>query len=279
MTIYSAPLIDRSILCISGPDRSTFLQGLITNDVARCDKGEPIFTAMLTPQGKLFADFFILPEAGHFLIDTHHSYAAELMKKLRMYKLRADVEIEDISADRVVAASWGDAAATYESILSFNDPRHDALGMRHYGRAEAMKSLLAAGEPASYHAHRISLVVAEGAYDATDRSFILDMGYEELNAVDYQKGCYVGQEVTARMHYRGVKRKGMVCIGAHSPEASLPELGTPLIAHGDKETTIGEMRSSEGPIGLAMVKLEALGDAQAANLDITAGETHIKIKT
>lgn len=263
MTLHYTALPHRHIYRISGADRASFLQGLITNDIRKVDAGEMIFAAMLTPQGKFFADFFIHPSADAYLLDIDEKLAETLIKKLKMYKLRANVEIERL--DETVFAIWGDGAAPAQPSLH-PDPRFPAMGWRSVATPLPHAEMSEASVE-DYNAHRLSHGVPDGAEDATDRSLILDLGYEPLNAVDYQKGCYVGQEVTARMHYKEVKRKGMMKIAAQAGE--LPEKGEPILA-GD--VAIGEMASSQGRMGLAMVKFDALEKAQSES-------TPLKTKT
>lgn len=268
MSIYYTHLPSRRIFEISGEDRAAFLQGLITNDIKKVDGGQMVFAAMLTPQGKFFADFFIHPAENAYLLEIDESLAEPFIKKLRMYKLRADVTITPRDNEKLFAL-WGD---TPPPLDLHPDPRFAPMGFRII-RESLNHDTLTESTPEQYEAHRLSHGVPDGAADATERSLILDLGYEPLNAVDYQKGCYVGQEVTARMHYKEVKRKGIMKVNALS-ETLLPEKGTAITA-GDVE--IGEMSSSLGSTGLAMVKFDALEKAlsNSTPLQTKTGEVTI----
>lgn len=254
-------LPNRRIFRIAGEDRASFLQGLITNDIRKVDAGEIIFAAMLTPQGKFFADFFIHPREESYLLEVDEILADTLIKKLSMYKLRAKVTVEPCEELHVIALWGSDTPPTLPHL--FTDPRYPAMGWRMISDFPEIEGAEKSSIEA-YDTHRLILGIPDGAKDATDRSLILDLGYEPLNAVDYQKGCYVGQEVTARMHYRDVKRKGIMKVEA-TAGATLPEKGSEITAG---ESTVGEITSSRGAIGLAMVKFDALEKAQSQNIPL-----------
>ena len=187
-----------------------------------------------------------------------------------MYKLRAKVTIEPCEALNVFALWGGDTPPALPHL--FADPRYATMGWRMISDTREIE-VAEESSIEAYDTHRLELGIPDGATDATDRSLILDLGYEQLNAVDYQKGCYVGQEVTARMHYRDVKRKGIMKVETVG-DTPLPEKGTEITAG---ETNIGEMTSSRGGIGLAIVKFDTLEKAQSENtlLQTKTGEVII----
>ena len=269
-------LENRGLLAVAGPDRVSFLQGLISNDVEKVGPDQAVYAALLTPQGKYLYDFFILEMDGALMLDCERAGLEELKKRLSLYKLRADVSLEDRSGDLAVAALFGDAALTALGLpnktgaaLAFGggmvctDPRLADAGGRAVlpsGKAEA--ALTAAGfspaEEVDYDRLRLALGLPDGNRDLiTDKSILLESGFGELNGVDWDKGCFIGQELTARTKYRGLVKKRLMPVTFNGPP---PEPGTPILA-GGKDA--GEMRSSlvteDGGIGLALIRLEALG--------------------
>ena len=184
----------RRLIRISGADHVTFLQGLITNDMARLKDGL-VYAAILTPQGKYLADFFVVPDGDGVLIDVDAELAQGLAQRLMMYKLRADVALD--WDDRKVAQGDGDIPEG-----AYADPRHPSLGWRAYGADEAALE--------DWDARRVAALVPEYGSELGPDSYILEMGFERLNGVDFKKGCYVGQEVTARMKHKTELRKGLV---------------------------------------------------------------------
>ncbi|MGR3468094.1 MAG: CAF17-like 4Fe-4S cluster assembly/insertion protein YgfZ, partial [Shimia sp.] len=172
--------MERKLIRVTGTDRESFLQGLVTNDVARLKDGL-VYAAILTPQGKYIADFFLVPDGEAILIDVAEAQAASLVQRLTLYKLRADVTL-DWDARQV---AQGDGAMPEGA---FADPRHPSLGWRAYGdEARALSD---------WDARRVAAAVPEAGRELTPDSYILEMGFERLNGVDFRKGCYVGQEVT-----------------------------------------------------------------------------------
>ncbi|MFW2587810.1 YgfZ/GcvT domain-containing protein [Sagittula sp. SSi028] len=183
----------RKVLNVSGPDARTFLQGLVTNDVARLDEGL-VYAALLTPQGKLRCDFFLVPDGENILIDVAADQAASLMQVLTLYKLRSDVAITE--TDRQVSRGTGPAPTG-----AFADPRDPRMGWRGYdGQPD---------QPADWDALRVACALPEMGVELGPDTFILEAGFERLNGVDFKKGCYVGQEVTARMKHKTELRKGL----------------------------------------------------------------------
>ena len=246
MSFPTTVLPDRAVIEVAGPDAATFLQGLITNDVTKAANGRAIYAALLTPQGKIIYDFLIAPIDGGFLLDCARSHAADLAARLKKYKLRAKVTITE-RADLTVIASPDriDGAVA--------DPRLAALGFRAY-----QTNTTASDNAAAYHAHRIAHGVPDSSDIAPETHFPLDCNFEELHGVDFEKGCYVGQELTARMKHRATARRRILRVEAAAP---LPSPGTPLTLG---TTEIGEMMGSLDGHGLAIIRLDRLGDATEA---------------
>ncbi|SFO02753.1 hypothetical protein SAMN04487859_113119 [Roseovarius lutimaris] len=202
----------RSILEITGSDAAHFLQGLITNDITRLDKGL-VYAAMLTPQGKYLADFFLLSQGEAIWLDVDSSLAAPLAQRLGMYKLRSDVTIAE--TDRQV---WRGTGPAPEGALS--DPRHPEMGWRLYGDK-------AGDDGTDFDAIRVAHCIPETGVELTPDSFILEAGLERLDGVDFRKGCYVGQEVTARMKHKTELRKGLTTVAIDGAAPVGTDISTP----------------------------------------------------
>src|SRR6201996_1888793 len=199
---------DRGIIALSGPDTRVFLQGLITNDIGLLTPDKPIYAALLTPQGKILFDFLIADDgAGTLLLDCLATSRDALVKRLSIYRLRSKVEIAPCD-ELAVFASWDGSPLPG---ISFDDPRLTALGRRSTApKADGQRG---------YLAHRLSLGIPEAADFGSDKMFALDAGLDELHAIAFDKGCYVGQELTARMKHRGTARKRILTLSA---DAALP---------------------------------------------------------
>ncbi len=237
-------LQDRAVLSLTGAETISFLQGLVTNDVSLAAADRAQYAALLTPQGKILFDFLVFGQPEGLLLDVPAIYAEQLRKRLSLYRLRAKVEIA-LRPELVVLANWGDAA-----LPGFvADPRHPGLGQRAISAPQA-----SAGQ-ADYLAHRLALGVPEAADFGQDKMFALDANLDELHAVSFTKGCYVGQELTARMKHRGTARKRLLLIEA---DQTLPPVNTQVLA-GGKE--IGVITSIYDRIGFATVRLDRLEDA------------------
>ncbi len=254
-----ARLDDRAVIAVSGPEARSFLQGLITNDVEQVGPQKAIYAALLTPQGKILFDFLIKADDDTFLVDCVKEMRDALAKRLSMYRLRAKVAIA-ARDDLAVAAAWGKGLEA-ESLeeFGFRDPRHPALGARAITLRDAI-----APRHDDYLAHRLSLGIPEGADFGSDRTFALDGDLDELHAIAFDKGCYVGQELTARMKHRGTARKRLLPVAAF---AALPAPGT-TIRGGAQD--IGQLTSSYGKKGFALVRLDRLEEVGDAPL--TAGD-------
>jgi folate-binding protein YgfZ len=234
----SCHLSDRAVIAVSGPEAHAFLQGLVTNDVAKLPQ-QPLYAALLSPQGKILFDFLLFAEGDTVLIDVQKEQRPALVKRLSMYKLRAKVEIAPRN-DRIVVADDGPA-----------DPRLAALGQRSIVPAD-IETVDGAD---AYHDWRWGLGVPEAADFGSEKIFAMDGGLDELNAISFTKGCYVGQELTARMKHRGTDRKRLLPVSA--PDAEL-ETGSPVVAGGIE---IGTVMSSYGDAGFALIRLDRLAEA------------------
>lgn len=238
----------RSVYRLTGGDARHFLQGLITNDLNGIDKGL-VYTAMLTPQGKYIADFFLLADGDAVLLDVSADIGAALVQRLGMYKLRADVQI----TQTYLGVARGTGAAPSGA---WADPRHEAMGWRLYGAAQT-------DDGSDWDAIRVAHCIPETGIELTPDTFILEAGMERLHGVDFRKGCYVGQEVTARMKHKTELRKGLVRVTVSAP---VP-VGTEIMA-GEKPA--GVLYTQAGGEGIAYLRLDRAkegmqaGDAQVA---------------
>jgi len=282
------PLADRGVLAVGGPEARDLLQGLVTNDIRRVDRARAIYAALLTPQGKFLFDFIVFDDGSDgVLLDTPRDRLPELARRLAMYRLRRKATIEDLSDRLAVTALVGPeaprAARLYPGagnarrdgdMVACIDPRLAALGARMVHPRESAPRLegFAQGELADWDAHRLALAVPEGGRDVlVDKSFILESNFEELNAVDFEKGCYVGQELTARTKFRGTIRRRLFGVEA---DGALPPAGTPITA-GSAE--IGEMRSAIDGRGIALIRIDRLEEA-GPDAALRAGEVAIRQK-
>ncbi|HZK91045.1 MAG TPA: folate-binding protein [Stellaceae bacterium] len=269
-------LQDRGVLAIGGPDRASFLQGLVSNDTTRISGGRAIYAALLTAQGKYLHDF-MLAECGETIwLDGEAARRADLKRRLSMYRLRSKVTIDE-RPDLAVAAIIGGpifdlpeepgAARALDGGVAFTDPRLAALGTRVILPREGINRVLresgaAETEFAEYDRLRLSLGVPDGSRDLMlDKSILLEAGFDELNGVDWNKGCYIGQELTARTKYRGLVKKRLFPVRIGGPT---PEPGAIVMLDGREA---GEMRSSRGGIGLALLRLEAVASGGKLAID------------
>jgi folate-binding protein YgfZ len=252
-----AHLEDRAVIAISGPQARDFLQGLVTNDVAGgLAPGTGLYAALLSPQGKILFDFLITEGEGAVLIDVATESQEALLKKLRLYRLRAKVEIEardQLGVYLDLQGHPGNRPTPYaDRAITFCDPRLAALGTRSIGAKAEMPAELHSS--AAYHAARLALGVPEGGDFGFEKIFALDAGLDELNGVSFTKGCYIGQELTSRMKHRATSRKRILQVAADAP---LPPIGTAIeIGTGE----VGEIISTYGANGFALVRLDRLNE-------------------
>lgn len=271
-----AELPSRGVVHVSGADARGFLQNLLTCDMDDVDEAGAGYGALLTPQGKILFDFLVLPIDDGYLLDLPKPAVADLVKRLTFYRLRARVEIRDVGGELAVFAAWGGEARPEMPAAVARDPRLAALGFRAIGARSAIGADLAtpgyeAADEADYHAHRIALGVPEGLADfAYGEAFPHDADLDELNAVAFDKGCFVGQEVVSRMKHRGNLRRRIVLVHG---DRSLPEPGTEIVAEGKPAGAIG---SSAGAAGLALVRLDRIREAMEKGADITAAGVSLR---
>jgi folate-binding protein YgfZ len=239
-------LPNRGVLRLSGPDRLTFLQGLVSNDVTKVASGHAIYGCLLTPQGKFLHDFFLIADGDSLLIEGEADRRADLAQRLRMYKLRSKIEIAEAAYQAF--AIFG--ATPSVPAIAYADPRSAVLGVR------VLSSSNLEGSPIPFETYdrlRISQAVPDGSRDMeVGKAILLENNIDLLNGVAWDKGCYTGQELTARTRYRGLIKKRLVPVRI---AGAVPPVGTPLIENG---TEVGEMRSASGDLGLVLLRLERL---------------------
>jgi len=276
----AAFLPDRGVVKVHGEDARNFLNGLVTTDATKLAPGLGRFGALLTPQGKIIVDFLITEApAGHgggFLIDCPRALAQTLVDKLGFYKLRAKVTVENLSDSLGVMAAW-DGEPAMRPDLAFLDPRNAALGWRILAPealVQKVADLIGADliEDATYDALRIAVGVPRGGLDFTyGDAFPHETNMDRLHGVDFDKGCYVGQEVVSRMHHRGSVRTRTVKVVW---DDLAPEPGTPMLA-GDKP--VGTAGSTAGRNGLALIRTDRVADALGAGQKLTAGGLGLRL--
>ena len=237
-------LPDRAVLAVAGEERVAFLQGLVSNDVAEATADRAIWAALLTPQGKWLADFFIIATPDRLLLDVEAAQAAMLIQRLTRFRLRAKVSVEAV--DAAVHAGWNVPPPPGATP----DPRHASAGWRLIGGAAGAST----ASPAEYDLHRLRLGLPDGSRDMeAEKTTLLEAGFDELNGVSWTKGCYMGQELTARTKYRGLLKRRFVPVLVDGP---LPLPGTPVLSG---EAEVGTMRSGRADRGLALLRIEAIG--------------------
>ena len=247
---HIAALPDRTALEVTGADRVAFLQGLVSNDVAEAAPGRAIWAALLTPQGRWLAEFFIFSDGERLLLDCEAALAADLARRLSRYRLRSAVQIAPASLQ--VYAAWNGTPELPEGVIAAPDPRLPEAGWRILAEG-ALPANASAGD---WDLHRLRLGLPDGSRDLeTDRTILLEAGFDELSGVSWTKGCYMGQELTARTKYRGLVKRRLVPV---SVEGAMPEPGTLLLRDGRE---IGTMRSGRDRLGLAVLRLDALDGA------------------
>ena len=252
-----AYLPERGVLEVAGPDRVAFLQGLVSNDVSKIPPGAASWSALLTPQGKWLADFFIIRSGDTLLLDAEREQVPALAQRLSRFRLRSKVTLRDASGDWHVHAAWGDALPAGGLVVP--DPRLADAGWRVLAAAP----LAADATAEDYDRHRLALGLPDGSRDMEgEKSVLLEGGFDELGGISWSKGCYMGQELTARTRYRGLLKRRLVPVDVEGP---LPPHGAALTDAAGAE--IGEMRSGRDDAGLAVLRIDALDRAP-----FTAGE-------
>ena len=246
---YVAHLPSRGVIELSGEDRVSFLQGLVSNDVTRAAPGRAVWTGLLSPQGKWLSDFFVLAEGDRLLLDCPRNHVAMLVAKLSRFRLRARAGVREAGDELAVYAAWGGKPDLPPGAVAAPDPRLPEAGWRILAPAPLLAATVSAAE---YDSHRIALGLPDEADLDPDRSVLLEAGFDELNGVSWSKGCYMGQELTARTRYRGLVKRRLVPV---SVEGALPAPGTPVLRDGQE---VGSLRSGRGAAALAMLRLDAL---------------------
>jgi folate-binding protein YgfZ len=274
----AALLPDRGVVKVAGEPARAFLNGLVTANIETMTAQTPRYAALLTPQGKIIADFIVAQvpddDSGDFFLDCPRALAPTLVEKFNFYKLRAKVIVEDLSEMLSVMAVW-DGSGDTECGLVYPDPRLAALGLRimlpPHVADDAVKDLGATVVDASeYEAHRIALGVPRGGLDfAYNDAFPHDANMDLLHGVDFKKGCFVGQEVVSRVEHRGSARTRIVSV---LYDDGAPQEGTPIMLG---EKSVGTMGSSARGQGLALIRIDRI---EGASGTLTAGNIPIRLR-
>jgi folate-binding protein YgfZ len=278
--MQAALLSDRGVVKVAGDDARHFLNGLATNDIGQVAPRSPRYAALLTPQGKIIADFIVAEapaaDGGGFFLDCPRELVPTLVQKLNFYKLRAKVICEDLSEVLGVMAVWGGTGTTRYGHC-YVDPRLAALGMRvmlpPHLAAEAAADLGAVlNESAVYEAHRIALGVPRGGDDFSyGDTFPHEANMDQLAGVDFDKGCYVGQEVVSRVEHRNRARSRIVPVAY---DEGPPSAGLPVMAGGQEVGTLGSTAKGRG---LALMRLDRVSDALAEGIPLTCGGMLLRV--
>lgn len=272
--MFQTTINQRGVIAVGGADRHKFLQGLVSNDVMRAAPDRAVYAAMLNPQGKFQHDLFIIETGDALWLDCEAAWIDDLLKRLNHYKLRSAVTITDVSADYGVAVNFAPdchsrvsgnpvsekpdtmqqngipACAGMADGFMFGDPRLPALGQRMVG-LRAQLPPVDANATRAYNHLRLTLGVPDGSQDMIPgESILLEYNLEKLNGINFEKGCYIGQELTARTYYRALIKKRAFPVRITGP---CPTPGTPVMARGQEA---GVMRSAQDDVGLAVLKVE-----------------------
>ena len=247
-----AHLPHRGAVAVAGEDRVAFLQGLVSNDVRAVGPGRAVWAALLTPQGRWLHEFLVLAWEGRLLLACERARASDLAQRLLRHRLRARVTVADISDEVVVAAGWGGALMPPDGGgAAAPDPRHPEAGWVGIFPAASAPPATVGWE--AWDSHRLALGLPDGARDLeVEKTLLLEAWFDALGGVSWTKGCYMGQELTARTRYRGLVRKRLYPVAVEGP---LPDPGTAVFAG---EAEVGTVRSGRGERALAMLRTEAL---------------------
>lgn len=260
MSGFITLLTDRRLLALTGPDVAAFMQGVCTQNCLKLQNDTPAYALHLTPQGRFLYDFILIQREGILWLDCHAPTAMALAKALHNYKLRYNLEFHDLGDDYSIYAAVDSTPTLPEGSLKVTDPRLPALGQRLY--VPKTVPLTCTGRMEDYTAHRLRLGVPDGAYDCfPDKSFPNEYCFADLNGIDYKKGCYVGQELTARTHFVTQPKKYVMQVTFTGPA---PAVGTEVFRGGLK---VGTMLSSLGQQGLALLRISEVvkGEPLMAN--------------
>lgn len=271
-----ALLADRGVVSVTGPEAAAWLDNLITNDMELLQRQEALHAALLTPQGKILFAFFVVPTPAGFLLETNLDQTAALAKRLGMYKLRSKVEIKDAAGEVVVAISEGAVRARPQGAIAFTDPRAEGLGDRLLLPAPMVGDLVGRMgarrmSPEMAAAVRVALGVPEAGKDyPLGDTFPHEACFDNFNGVSFTKGCFVGQEVVARMQHKTVVRKRVARIGAAAPPAPGADV---LIG----EAVIGKVGTVAGDQALALIRLDRAAEAIDKGQPIMAGGLMVEV--
>ena len=266
-TTVVALLADRGVVSLSGADAVEFLDNLATNDLSGMAEGEARFAGLLTPQGKILFEFFAVRTSDGWLLDTLGTKVGDLIKRLTMYRLRAKVVLADVSADYAVAAAWGSAPPVSDAGWCYRDPRHTDLGWRLIVPRPAAGALSISATEDDHHRHRIAVSIAEGGRDyPLGDTFPHEANYDRDAGVSFTKGCFVGQEVVARMQNKTVVRKRVVAITGGAPLAT----GAEVMIGGT--AAIGTVGSVDGMRGLALLRIDRAAEAADKGQTLTTAD-------
>lgn len=271
-------LTDRALIRVAGDEAHHFLQNLVTADLEETDRTGASSAALLTPQGKILFDFLIYNTGDGYLLDAPAAIAADLLKRLSFYRLRAKVDLALEAPEMTVFALWDGAAEAPGARVDLPDPRLPALGRRVVGTADLFAQSSGADTLplAAYDRHRIALGVPEGLKDYVYSDlFPHDVDLDQLGGVSFTKGCYVGQEVVSRVHHRGTARKRFLKAAAKS---ALPEMGTPVTADGKAIGAIGSSAvTGDSALALAVVRLDKAAQAKENGTPLDCGGVEIQV--
>jgi tRNA-modifying protein YgfZ len=270
---HAALLQRRGVIRVAGADARKYLQGLITNDIDKAQDDRAIHAGLLSPQGKILFDFFVVAADGGYLLDVAKDKAGELVTRLGFYRLRAEVEVAEVP-DLAVAAAWDGDPRLPQGAIAYPDPRLAELGLGIILPASINAAELgcAQASEADYDALRISLGVPEGGLDyGFGEAFPHEALFDQLNGVDFAKGCYVGQEVVSRMEHRGTARRRVVPVEGERP---LPAPGSTIEVG---NMPIGNIGTVSGASGLALVRLDRAEEALARGTPLTASGVKLKL--
>lgn len=246
---HLALLPARGVIEVVGDDRVSFLQGLVSNDVNEAAPGRAVWSALLTPQGRWLADFFIFTDGARLLLDCERAQVPLLLQRLGRFRLRSKVALRDVSNEFAVYVSWGETLGSGPLLVA--DPRLAEAGWRLL----STRKLTVSATEADYDRHRLALGLPDGSRDLEpEKTLLLEAGFDELRGVSWSKGCYMGQELTARTKYRGLLKRRLVPVLVNG---SLPSPGTPVMR---ADAEVGTMRSGREERGLALLRLEALAE-------------------
>lgn len=268
---FACLLENRGVIGLGGADRRSFLQGLISNDINLCSTERAIYAALLSPQGKFLHDLFIIEDGDVFLIDCEVARADDLIKRLTAYKLRAKITLQDERRDFDV---WGVSGPKPESRGQkiFADPRSPELGFRAIVKKGSSPDHLPRADFKIYDNHRLALGAADGSRDLLiEKSTLAEGNLDLLNGISWSKGCYIGQELTARVHYRGLVKKRLFPVKI---KGTAPAFGAPVMLGGED---IGDMRSSDGDLGLALLSVEKAEAAISKQTPLICGASQLAV--